>query len=189
MPDLDHYLQHALPTPGDWLPTELRRAAVLCPIVAYQGRDHVLFVMRPAGNHVHAGQIAFPGGMHAASESPLQTALRESLEEVGAPSDKITPLGELEPRASTSKIHVHCVVARVAPFELRPDPREVARILHMPLDELRDDNLWQEKPPPIATAGRQPGTGPHFQFGNDLLWGLTARFIRDLVALIPRDAQ
>ncbi|MFT4516199.1 MAG: 8-oxo-dGTP pyrophosphatase MutT (NUDIX family) [Planctomycetota bacterium] len=189
MPDLDQYLQHALPAPGGWLPTDLRRAAVLCPILAHQGRDHVLFVLRPEGTQAHAGQIAFPGGMHAGTESPLQTAMRESLEEVGAPGDNITPLGELEPRESTSKIHVHCVVARVAPFDLRPDPREVARILHMPLDELRDDTRWQEKPPPIATPGIARRTGPHFPFGEDLLWGLTARFIRDLVALIPRGTE
>jgi 8-oxo-dGTP pyrophosphatase MutT (NUDIX family) len=148
-----------------------------------------LFVLRPEGTQAHAGQIAFPGGMHAGTESPLQTAMRESLEEVGAPGDNITPLGELEPRESTSKIHVHCVVARGAPFDLRPDPREVARILHMPLDELRDDTRWQEKPPPIATPGIARRTGPHFPFGEDLLWGLTARFIRDLVALIPRGTE
>jgi 8-oxo-dGTP pyrophosphatase MutT (NUDIX family) len=189
VPDLDQYLRQALPAPGGWLPTELRQAAVLCPILAHQGRDHVLFVLRPEGTQAHAGQIGFPGGMHADTESPLETALRESFEEVGAPGENVTPLGELEPRESTSKIHVHCVVARVAPFELRPDPREVARILHMPLDELRDDNRWQEKPPPIATPGLERNSGPHFQFGDELLWGLTARFIRDLVAHIPRGAQ
>ena len=101
MSDLDKYLQGALPALGGWLPTELPRAAVLCPILSYQGRDQVLFVLRPEGTQVHAGQIAFPGGMHAQSESPLETALRESLEEVGAPGDSITPLGELEPRESS----------------------------------------------------------------------------------------
>lgn len=189
MSDLDKYLQGALPTLGGWLPTELPRAAVLCPILTYQGRDQVLFVLRPEGTQVHAGQIAFPGGMHAPSESPLETARRESFEEVGAPGNSITPLGELKPRESTSKIHVHCIVARVAPFELQPDPREVARILHMPLDELRDDSRWQEKPPPITTPGLKRNIGPHFQFEDNLLWGLTARFIRDLVAHLPRGAE
>ena len=188
MDDVDQYLQNALPDPGQWLPTELRRAAVLCPILAHEGRDHVLFVLRPKGTQIHAGQIALPGGMRADDESPLQTALRECQEEVGAPHDLITPLGELEPRASTSKIHVHCVVARVAPFDLRPDPREVARILLVPLDDLRDDDRWREKPAPFATPHRQPRLSPHFHFGDELLWGLTARFIRDLVAQLPRIA-
>ena len=188
MPNLDHYLKRVLPNPGNWLPTDLRRAAVLCPLVEHQGQDHVMFVLRPEGTQAHAGQISFPGGMHTGTESPLQTARRECFEEVGAPADSITPLGELEPRESSSKIHVHCVVARVAPFELQPDPREVARILHMPLDELRNEHRWAEKPPPLPAPDRAHGTSPHFQFGEDLLWGLTARFIRDLVSHIPRSA-
>lgn len=187
--DIDSYLQRALPAPGDWLPTELRRAAVLCPIVAHEGRDHVLFVMRPEGMQQHAGQIAFPGGMREADETPLQTALRECFEEVGAPSTSIQPLGELPPRESTSKIHVHCVVARVAPFALRLDSREVDRVIHMPLRELRQNARWQEKPPPFPTPGRQPRTSPHFDHGDDLLWGLTGRFVRDLIDTIPGEPE
>lgn len=190
---LDDYLRRALPQPGDWLPTELRRAAVLCPILAHEGRDHLLFVMRPPGEHAHAGQMAFPGGMQELDESPLQTAMRECFEEVGAPLQAITPLGELPPRDSSSNISVHCVVARVAPFALRPCAREVARVLYMPLDELRNDSQWQHKPPPLATPSQQAsvlpsGMGPHFDFGDDLLWGLTARFVRDLLAHLPSSA-
>lgn len=189
MIDLDSYLQRALPAPGDWLPTDLRRAAVLCPIVVHEGRDHVLFVMRPTGSQQHAGQIGFPGGMRAAKESPLQTAVRECFEEVGTPLSAIEPLGELPPRESTSKIHVHCVVARVAPFDVVLDSREVERVIHVPVADLQRDDRWQQKPPPSPTPGRQPRTSPHFEYGGDLLWGLTARFVRDLVGQIPGGAE
>lgn len=186
MYDIDDYLRRALPQPGDWLPTDLRRAAVLCPIVHHEGRDHLLFVMRPTGTQPHAGQIAFPGGMRAEGESPLQTALRECYEEVGAMSEAMTVLGELPPRDSSSAISVHCIVARVAPFELSLDQREVARVVHMPLEELRQDARWLDKPAPYATPGVQPRTSPHFAFGEDLLWGLTGRFVRDLLEHLPR---
>jgi 8-oxo-dGTP pyrophosphatase MutT (NUDIX family) len=187
--DLDSYLQRVLPAPGDWLPTGLRRAAVLCPIVVHEGCDHVLFVMRPNGSHQHAGQIGFPGGMHEADESPLQTASRECFEEVGTPPEAIQPLGELPPRESTSMIHVHCVVARVATFDLSLDTREVERVIRMPLADLQRDDRWQQKPPPVPTPGQQPRTGPHFKFGDDLVWGLTARFLRDLVEQISGGAE
>lgn len=189
MSDLDRPLANALAAPGDWQPTALRLAAVLCPIVARGGDDHLLFVARHAGSHQHAGQIAFPGGMRAGDESPLATALRECREEIGVPPDAIAVLGCLPPRESSSGILVHCVVARLAPVALVPDPREVARVLHVPLAELRDDARWHERPPPgsvpKALLGRQPRLSPHFAFGEELLWGLTARFVRDLLAHLP----
>ena len=142
--------------------------------------------MRPTDAQSHPGQMAFPGGMHANEETPLETAIREAQEEVGIPTKAITPLGELQPLESSSNVHVHCVVARVTSFDLRPDPREVSRVIHIPLADLCDESRWQEKPAPIASSGQQPETSPHFQFGRDLLWGLTARFARELTELLPR---
>jgi 8-oxo-dGTP pyrophosphatase MutT (NUDIX family) len=183
----DQLIQQNLPSPAHWRPTTRKRAAVLCPIVEHGERDHLLFVMRPLSTQSHPGQIAFPGGMQQGTETPLQTAIRECTEEVGAPAAAITPLGELSPRESTSKIHVQCIVARIGEFTLKPDPREVARVLHMPLTDLLDNSRWQEKPPPIPTDSLQPSMSPHFQFGDDLLWGLTARFTRELLDLLSRD--
>lgn len=189
MSDLDRELAAALAAVGDWQPTALRRAAVLCPIVARDRADHLLFVARHAGSHQHAGQIAFPGGMRSGDESPLATALRECREEIGVPEHAIRVLGALPARESSSGILVHCVVGRVAPVALAPDPREVAQVLHVPLAELRDETRWHERPPPgsvpAALLGRQPRLSPHFAFGAELLWGLTARFVRDLLARLP----
>ena len=179
--DVDRYLQRTLPAPGEWQPTGLRRAAVLCAIVERDGVDQLVFVLRPEGRHAHAGQIAFPGGMREGDESPLATALRECHEEVGAAPDLATPLGELSPLVSSSSIHVHCVVARLRPFEPVPDPREVARVLHAPLDELRDPARWRQRPPPHATPDRKPRPGPHYDLDGALLWGLTGRFVRELI--------
>jgi len=161
---------------------------VLCPIVEHRGQDHILFVMRPQNDRPHAGQIAFPGGMHEADESPLQTAVRESFEEVGAPEAHITALGELKPRASTSRIHVHCVVGRVQPFEVQMQPEEVDRVLFVPLAELRDTTRWQDLLPQERRPGAVLHKSPHFVFGDDVIWGLTGRFVRDLITILEVDA-
>lgn len=162
---------------------------MLCPIVHRKGEDHLLFGLRPQTSNAHAGQIAFPGGKIEGDERPVETALRECLEEVGMPIDHVTPLGELPPRVSTSRFHVHCVVGRVQPFELMLDPREVDRALFVPLTELRDLSRWQELPPPMPTSAAQPKTSPHFAFGDDLIWGLTGRFVRELVAMLAEEVQ
>ncbi|MBL8750455.1 MAG: CoA pyrophosphatase [Planctomycetes bacterium] len=183
---LDTSLLQRLPVPGPWLSTQLRLAAVVCPIVQYAGEDHLLFVARPEGQRQHAGQLGFPGGMRHGDEDPVACALRECHEEIGAPPSAITVLGMLPPRESSSGILVHCIVGRLAPLQLAPDAREVVRVLRVPLRELRDDARWHERTPPKAATGYQPRTSPHFEFtseaGGELLWGLTARFVRDLAA-------
>lgn len=170
MNNLDELLRQRLHPIGDWQPSALRLAAVLCPLLRVDDEEQLLFVARPAGLRQHPGQIAFPGGMRDAGESPLQTALRECREEIGAPEDALTVLGSLPPRESSTGILVHCIVARLRPMPLRPDPSEVDEVLHVPLADLRDLDRWQERPP----------RGPHFQLGPHVLWGLTARFVRDL---------
>ncbi len=181
---LDDLLRTRLAPPGDWHGTPLRLAAVLCPIVQHDGEDHLLFLVRPANARQHAGQIAFPGGMRDGDESIAATARRECREEIGVPDDAIELLGALPPRTSSSGILAHAVVARLLPVATQPDPDEVVRILHVPLRLLQDESRWHERPPPGGATGNQPKTSPHFPFGEDLLWGLTARFVRDLLAVL-----
>lgn len=184
VPAVDELLRARLGPIGPWQPSALRLAAVLCPLVEADGADHLLFVARPEDQRQHAGQLAFPGGMRSGDESVLATALRETEEEIGVPAPAITVLGGLGPRPSSSGILVHTAVARLQPVALRPDPREVVRVLTMPLALLRDASRWHERPPPGGATGAQPRTSPHFEFGGELLWGLTARFVRDLVAML-----
>lgn len=181
MSDLDAQLRERLLPVGGWAATDLRRAAVLCPILRVEGQDQLLLGLRPMTSDAHAGQVAFPGGKVEGDERPLETAVRECYEEVGMPPAHVAPLGELPPRVSTSRFHVHCVVARVRPFELRLAPREVDRALFVPLQELRDPRRWRERPPPGGHTGDQPKTSPHFEHGRDLIWGLTGRFVSDLI--------
>lgn len=180
----DELLRRRLPRPGGWTPTPLRRAAVLCPVVAHAGEDHLLFVVRPADLRQHGGQIAFPGGMQEGAESVLQTALRECREEIGVPDVAITVLGELPARESSTGILAHCLVGRLQPVPLVADPREVARVLYLPLAALCDDARWLDRPAPFGAPGQQPRLSPHFVWGEDLLWGLTARFVRDLAGVL-----
>ncbi|MGC6486151.1 MAG: NUDIX hydrolase [Planctomycetota bacterium] len=181
MSDLDAQLRERLAPVGDWAPTRLRRAAVLCPLIRRDGADHLLLGLRPLDSATHPGQIAFPGGKVEDDERPVETALRECEEEVGMPPGHVTPLGELPPRESTSRFFVHCVVGRVAPFELRLSPREVDRVIYGPRDELRDPGRWRVRPPPGAAPGGAAARSPQFRHGGDLVWGLTGSFVRDLV--------
>lgn len=181
---LDARLRQHLQPPGDWQPTTLRTAAVLCPLLFQAGEDHVVLVLRPADARQHPGQIAFPGGKREGCERPVQTALRECREEIGVPEEQVDVLGSLGARESSSGLLVHAVVARVPRLQWRPDPREVVRVLTVPLAELLDETRWSERPPPPTATGAQGRTSPHFPLGDQLLWGLTGRFVRDLLVVV-----
>lgn len=171
---------------GDWVAEDRRRAAVLCLLHERAGILRMLFVARPLSMPTHPGQVAFPGGGEAPGEAPVATALRETREELAVAVDAITVLGQLPPRTSSSGYLVHCIVARLGACELRPDPREVDALLDEPLHDLLDDSRWSERTPPADASGRQPPTSPHYRLGDRWLWGLTARFVRDLTARWPR---
>ncbi|MCA8977550.1 MAG: CoA pyrophosphatase [Planctomycetes bacterium] len=187
MTSFDDLLPELLdPVPVDWPATALRRAAVLCPIVEHGGHDHLLFTKRPETLGRHAGQIGFPGGMRDGGEDPTATAIRECREELGIAPDRLRVLGALQPRASTSGIQVLCLVGRLVAGALTPDPREVERVIEVPLRELREETRWAEKPPPYRVAGRTLPTSPHFRYRDDVIWGLTGRFTRELVQRLER---
>jgi 8-oxo-dGTP pyrophosphatase MutT (NUDIX family) len=88
---------------------------------------------------VHSGQISLPGGSREPGESPLDTALREAAEELGA-DHGIEVLGELTP------IYIPPSDFEVSPFvgwlqqppPWRPQPGEVVKVLTMPLVWLFD---------------------------------------------------
>ncbi|MCC7061461.1 MAG: CoA pyrophosphatase [Planctomycetes bacterium] len=181
MDPLEVVLRQQLQAPeGPWQPTALRHAAVLCPLQVLAAEDHLVFVVRSTSLRQHQGQIGFPGGMREGDESPIDCALRECEEEIGIPASTVQVFGSLPPRESSSGILVHCLVGRIPALPLQTDPREVARVLQIPLRDLLDASRWQERQPPSTATGRQPRSSPHFDFDGELLWGLTARFVRDL---------
>ena len=72
-------------------------SAVLIPLFLKNDEYHVLFTRRTAKLNHHRGEISFPGGAcEAGDRDSLQTALRETREEVGIFPDDAEVLGVLE---------------------------------------------------------------------------------------------
>ena len=93
--------------------TNLRKAAVIIPLVREHDEWHILFIKRANNKRDrHSGQVAFPGGAMEASDNhnALTTALRETFEEIGIASELIQPIQQLQAYITISNYKVMPVV-------------------------------------------------------------------------------
>lgn len=153
--------------------SERRAAAVLLPLVERQGELHILYTRRSDRLASHRGQVAFPGGRFDRRDPDLlAAALRETHEEVGIEPHHVEVLGSFEgQRTHSTDIMVTPFVGMVKGSpELRPDPKEVAEIFHVPLSALRDRRYrsyyrWQN----TGVTTRHPA----IVYEGQTIWGLT----------------
>lgn len=159
------------------------RAAVLIPIRVVPEVGLVMTMIRRTVGGTHSGQMAFPGGRHdhVRDRSLLDTALRESAEEVGLDAGHVEIIGALpERRTLSSQFVVTPFVARIPePYSFIPEAHEVARIIDAPLADFRDpsrrvDYEWE--------YGERIVRVPSVRIEGEIVWGLSLAIIDDLLA-------
>jgi 8-oxo-dGTP pyrophosphatase MutT (NUDIX family) len=120
--------------------TRVTLAAVLVPLVYRNGNVNVLLTQRSAHLRDHPNQISFPGGrVEGGDENRIDTALREATEETGLARERVEVLGMLPVHEMSSGFRISPVVGWIEPpFELAPDPFEVAAAFEVPLAHFLD---------------------------------------------------
>ena len=154
-----------------------RRAAVLVPVIAGASLS-LLLTQRPAHMKQHAGQVSFPGGRAEAGDvDAIDTALRETVEEIGLARDRVEVIGTLPHYYTVTRYEVTPVVALVhPPFELTPDPGEVEEAFQVPLDFILDPANHQKRSRPWEGRERYFYAMP---YGRHFIWGATAAMLRN----------
>lgn len=179
----DHDLNPGFgPLPED----ALRAAAVLVPLVDRPEGVTVIFTQRTAHLTAHAGQISFPGGrMEHVDATPEDTALRETEEEIGLARDHIEILGRLDTYVTRTGFRVTPVVGLVRPpFQLTPDPTEVAEVFEVPLAFILDPANPQRHSRDLQGAKRHFYVFPYQQ---RFIWGATAGMLVNLQDVLRDD--
>lgn len=154
--------------------------AVLVVLFERGGTMHLLLIRRQDDLHYHPGQISLPGGRHQESEELLETALRETDEEVGIDRSRLNVLGRLAPvYIPPSDFVVHPFVAwHEGKPACRQDEREVAEIIEIPVSLLADPDMRGEE---VRAQGSARVTVPYFRVGSHKLWGATAMILSELL--------
>ena len=167
-------------------------AAVLIPIVLDKDEPALLMEVRSL-NVLQPGEVCFPGGHIEAGENCVDTALRETYEELGILPASVNVLQRLEPEWHKEKKSVYPVLAEIDTFEperLLLREEEVSEVFTMPIAWLLShepavydiSDPESEKLPVILRKYLR-----NYKRGNDTtfywayeqygIWGLTARLL------------
>ncbi len=158
------------PSSGD-----AKSAAVLVIFFNKHNKLHLLLIKRSDRLNLHAGEISFPGGKFEVSDETLMnTALRETLEEINLAVESQKVLAQLPQVKTRTGFLVSpfiCYLEQLTP--LKSNPREVSEILEAPLIPL------------LATHHRDVGHQSSkdmvaYWYKHHRIWGATAKIIHQI---------
>lgn len=161
---------------------ESTRAAVLLPILDWPGHDpEIMLTLRASSMSLHAGEVAFPGGMEEPQDNSLtETALREAWEETGLEQHEVEVIAGLDPVVSKTGIQVHPFVGVVQKkVSWVPNPDELDEIFHVPIQ------YFVDTAPGLMTVEHENYQWqiPEYHYQGFHIWGLTAIVIVNMINL------
>jgi 8-oxo-dGTP pyrophosphatase MutT (NUDIX family) len=165
-------------------PTGYMPAAVLLPLFEKGGDYHLVFTKRTETVNYHKGQFSFPGGRpHPEDKSMLDTALRETWEEIRLPPKDVDILGELDDIATytTGFIISPFVAAIPFPHQFTANPAEVDEIIEVPLPVLLDKKNFAEE---MLELGGAPITQYFYHYRDRVIYGATARIVKHFLEVV-----
>ena len=163
----------------DELPSR-KPSAVLVPVFRDREAELRLVLVVRGSQGLHGGQLGLPGGAAEAHDrSLLDTALRETEEEIGLRRRDVAILAALDPIDShTSGFRVHPFLARVPPQpEWQGPSGEITGVVTPAVRALSDPARRREQRMSFPTWPEDRIVACVEVTGGHLLWGLTLRIL------------
>ncbi|UTY62044.1 MAG: CoA pyrophosphatase [Marine Group I thaumarchaeote] len=154
---------------------DYRLAAVL--VIIYGKTPLIIMTEKPKSMKFHAGEISFPGGKLDTNDSNLlDTALRETSEEIGLNVSKNEIVGQLNPVKTLTTgfliLPFVCMLEQIPPLVTNS---EVKKILHIPLS------------PFLQTVAKDCDPSHNlmnemytFEYQKQIVWGASARILKQI---------
>ncbi|MFT4697767.1 MAG: 8-oxo-dGTP pyrophosphatase MutT (NUDIX family) [Flavobacteriaceae bacterium] len=145
------------------------------------GETHLALILRKTYKGVHSAQIGFPGGKYETEDSSLlETALRETEEEVGVLRDSISVLKHLTEvyiPPSNYFVYPYLGISKSTPqFILQEE--EVEALVEVPLAHFMDDTVKVTKT--LTTSYATNIEVPAFLLNGHVVWGATAMMLNEV---------
>ncbi len=143
----------------------------------------LLLTRRTETVKTHKGQIAFPGGMIDPRDlDEVDTALRETEEEIGIPRETVIVVGKMPDLWTATGFRVTPVVGVLKiprdEIRLRPSAEEIAEVFWAPLNLLLNPETYRSEE---MRAGAFKYRTDVYQIGEHRVWGATAAMIKNLL--------
>lgn len=165
-----------------------RKAAVMALFYPdAQHETHLLLILRNTYNGIHSNQIALPGGkMEDDDVDLLDTALRETYEEVGVVRDRmqvVRSLSEVYIPPSNFEVTPYLgLYNKELPFVAQAG--EVAALIEVPLHDFMDDrNIFHQI---LNTSYAHNVEVPAFKLKGYTVWGATAMMLNEIKELFKQ---
>jgi 8-oxo-dGTP pyrophosphatase MutT (NUDIX family) len=165
---------------------EFKFAAVMIAIHFTNRNPNVILIKRTRLVKNHAGEISFPGGNFMKVDiDMLETAIRETSEEVGIKIKREQVIGHLNAERTLSSCYIiYPYVTLLDRIPVIIDTNyEVEKIIDAPLIPLlksRKSDIKHQQEYSIPQL-------PKFTYKNEIIWGATARILDQLAKLFsPR---
>jgi 8-oxo-dGTP pyrophosphatase MutT (NUDIX family) len=145
---------------------------------------HLVLIKRTEYPGTHSGQISFPGGkFEHTDQNFIETALRETEEEIGVKMSDIEILGQLTPLyipASEFEVYPAVGFTKSRPL-FRIDKNEVQYLIETDLDFLLNPSTKAIKPYIVEAY---QGDVPYFNIEGNEVWGATAMILNEFLEII-----
>jgi 8-oxo-dGTP pyrophosphatase MutT (NUDIX family) len=162
------------------IPENAKLAATTLILFPKNQKWYFCLIQRPAYDGPHGGQIAMPGGkMEAQDINLINTAIRETFEEIGVLLNHTDVIGELTSLyIPVSNMHVYPFIAIITQEpEFNKQDTEVDEILVCELEELiQQDN---SKITSVKINEQISIKTPYFLIKEKLVWGATAMMLNE----------
>lgn len=170
----------------------LTRASVLVSFLKIDGKINILLTNRSAHLEDHAGQVSFPGGrIDSMDDSPVDTAIRESYEEVGVKPKNISILGSLDAYQTGTGFRIMPILAIINDqTEFQVNEEEVESIFFLPLNFLMDSSNHTRE----IKSFKQGDSSYEYDFNviqykDHYIWGATAGMLINLYEVIMNKSK
>jgi len=164
---------------------------VLVPLFYHEGQWHILFTRRSDEVNFHKGQVCFPGGTYQSGDaSLLQTALRESEEEIGLKAEDVDILGELDDTITVTSGYIISPFVAVIPYPypFEVNHIEIKQILSIPLAVLMAKaNFYQGQG--LQTSEGETIPMYYYRYGKHTVWGASARIVKLFLELLNAGSE
>ena len=166
-----------------------KRAAVLCLFYPNQFHEtHFMLILRKTYEGVHSDQVGFPGGkVEEIDSNLLETALRETHEEVGVPPNEVAVIkGLTEVYIPPSNYFVKPYLGMIPRTpEFQAQFEEVAALIEVPIQEFLDDSVRITQS--LSTSYAKNIEVPAFELQGHIVWGATAMILHEFSQLLSSE--